>query len=168
VSAGFHFVAPLASTGVRTPQQQQSQSQQWATSPTAPRRSKLVPLQAVADATSRRAPILVTGNNVEVTEPLKEYVEKKMAKVLDKVGSSVSKVDVHLSVNKNPSVSENHNTEVTVFSKNHVIRATDTSDNMYACVDQVTDRIQRKLRRFKERKVAETRGRAGVAGLSDK
>lgn len=42
------------------------------------------------------------------------------------VGSSVSKVDVHLSVNKNPSVSENHNTEVTVFAKNHVIRATDT------------------------------------------
>lgn len=42
------------------------------------------------------------------------------------------------------------------------------SDNMYACVDQVTDRIKRKLRRFKERKVAETRGRAGVGGLSDK
>lgn len=38
---------------------------------------------------------------------------------------------------------------------------------MYACVDQVTDRIQRKLRRFKERKVAETRGRAGVAGLAE-
>ena len=45
---------------------------------------------------------------------------------LMQVGSSVSKVDVHLSVNKNPSVSENHNTEVTVFAKNHVIRATDT------------------------------------------
>lgn len=42
------------------------------------------------------------------------------------MGSSVSKVDVHLSVNKNPSVSENHNAEVTVFAKNHVIRATDT------------------------------------------
>ncbi len=41
--------------------------------------------QAVADATSRRAQILVTGNNVEVTEPLKEYVEKRMANVLDKV-----------------------------------------------------------------------------------
>lgn len=39
--AGFHFVAPLASTGV----QQQQKSQQWATAPTAPRRSKLVPLQ---------------------------------------------------------------------------------------------------------------------------
>lgn len=46
----------------------------------------LSPWQAVADAaTSRRAPILVTGNNVEVTEPLKDYVEKKMANVLDKV-----------------------------------------------------------------------------------
>ncbi|CAN0442914.1 unnamed protein product, partial [Laminaria digitata] len=83
------------------------------------------------------------------------------------VGSSVSKVDVHLSVNKNPRVSENHNTEVTVFSKNHVIRATETSDNMYACVDLVTDRIRRKLRRFKERKVDQTRSRPGVGGLSE-
>lgn len=41
------------------------------------------------------------------------------------MGSSVSKVDVHLSVTKNPSVSDNHNTEVTVFAKNHVIRATE-------------------------------------------
>eukprot|EP00752_Nemacystus_decipiens_P008851 g7898.t1 len=165
LALGFHFAAPLASTGVRTQHQQQ-----WTPLPTAaPRHSKAIPLQAVADAaTSRRAPILVTGNNVEVTEPLKEYVEKKMANVLDKLGSSVSKVDVHLSVNKNPSVSENHNTEVTVFARNHVIRATDTSDNMYACVDEVTDRIKRKLRRFKERKISETRGRAGVGGLSEK
>ncbi|CAM9224957.1 unnamed protein product [Ectocarpus sp. 4 AP-2014] len=164
LAMGFHFRAPLSSTGLGTAQQQWSAPAQ-----TAPRRSSLVPLQqAVAEATSRRAPIIVTGNNVEVTEPLKEYVEKKMAKVLDKVGSSVSKVDVHLSVNKNPSVSDNHNTEVTVFSKNHVIRATDNSDNMYASVDQVTDRIQRKLRRFKERKVAGMRGRSGLGGLSEK
>lgn len=45
--------------------------------------------QAVAEATSRRAPILVTGNNVDVTDPLKEYVEKKMNKVLDKVTDRV-------------------------------------------------------------------------------
>lgn len=38
---------------------------------------------------------------------------------------------------------------------------------MYACIDEVTDRIQRKLRRFKERKITETRGRPGVAGLLD-
>lgn len=40
--------------------------------------------QAVAQD-ARKAPILVTGNNLEVTEPIKEYVEKKMANVLDKV-----------------------------------------------------------------------------------
>lgn len=34
---------------------------------------------------ARKAPILVTGNNVEVTEPIREYVEKKVINVLDKV-----------------------------------------------------------------------------------
>lgn len=58
-----------------------------------------------------------------------------------------------------------HNCNISVF---HPIPSHLGSDNMYACIDEVTDRIQRKLRRFKERKIKETRGRAGVAGLSDK
>ncbi|CAM9688470.1 unnamed protein product [Sphacelaria rigidula] len=115
---------------------------------------------------SRKAPILVTGNNMEVTEPLKEYVEKKVVNVLDKLGSTVSKVDVHLSVNKNPRVSDNHNTEVTVFAKNHVIRATESSTNMYASVDLVSDRIKRKLRRFKERAVDVRRHKQHLGDVS--
>ena len=41
------------------------------------------------------------------------------------MGTGVSKVDVHLSVTRNPRVSENHKTEVTVFSKNHVFKSTE-------------------------------------------
>lgn len=37
---------------------------------------------------ARRAPILVTGNNLDVTEPIKDYVEKKVINVLDKVLST--------------------------------------------------------------------------------
>lgn len=55
-------------------------SEQWS-----PELFLLISQAVTEDATSRQAPILVTGNNVEVTEPLKEYIEKKMVKVLDKV-----------------------------------------------------------------------------------
>ncbi|CAM9721615.1 unnamed protein product, partial [Ascophyllum nodosum] len=126
----------------------------------------LCPLQAAPhDTASRQAPILVTGNNVEVTEPLREYVEKKMARVLEKVGTGVSKVDVHMTVSRNPRVSDNHKTEVTIFSKNHVFKSTDASDSMYASVDLVTDRIRRKLRKSKERKI--TGKRHAAASLAE-
>ena len=41
-------------------------------------------------------------------------------------------VDVHLSVNRNPRVPDGHIAEVTVFAKGTVIRAAESSDNMYA------------------------------------
>ena len=49
---------------------------------------------------------VVTGNNIEMTPSLNEYVNKKLDKVVGKLSSSgaVQECDVHLSVNKNPKV----------------------------------------------------------------
>jgi putative sigma-54 modulation protein len=71
-------------------------------------------------------------------------------------------VDVHLVVNKNPRVSESDRAEVTVFAKGTVIRATESSDSMYASIDLVTDTIARKLRKYKERNVTQKRSRTSL------
>ncbi|CAM9887245.1 unnamed protein product, partial [Chrysoparadoxa australica] len=113
---------------------------------------------------------LHSGNNIEVTSSLDEYVRKKVAKTLDKVGSGVTKVDVHLQVDKNPRIDTGHSAEVTVFSKGAVIRATEHSESMYASIDLVTDRIARKLRQHKEKTVSSKRHRPStgeVAGVME-
>jgi putative sigma-54 modulation protein len=69
---------------------------------------------------------------------------------------------VHLVVNKNPRVSESDRAEVTVFAKGTVIRATESSDSMYASIDLVTDTIARKLRKYKERNVTQKRSRTSL------
>lgn len=58
----------------------------------------------MADVTET-APILVTGNNIDVTPSLMDYVNKKFERTLGKLTRDPSvKCDVHLSVNKNPKV----------------------------------------------------------------
>ena len=49
---------------------------------------------------------VVTGNNIEMTPSLNDYVNKKLDKVVGKLSASgaVQECDVHLSVNKNPKV----------------------------------------------------------------
>jgi putative sigma-54 modulation protein len=74
-------------------------------------------------------------------------------------------VDVHLVVNKNPRVSESDRAEVTVFAKGTVIRATESSDSMYASIDLVTDTISRKLRKYKERNVTQKRSRTSLRSV---
>jgi Sigma 54 modulation protein / S30EA ribosomal protein len=40
-----------------------------------------------------RKPVLITGNNIEVTPALHDYVNKKVDKILEKLGGVVTKVN---------------------------------------------------------------------------
>lgn len=98
-------------------------------------------------------PLTITGNNIELTESLREYVKEKVGGVISKFGSSlVSSCDTHLSVIKNPSVSQSDTCEVVVISKGLVIRAAERTESMYTSIDLVAGKLSRKLRKLKERK----------------
>ena len=67
----------------------------------------LAPAPSAALRMSTEAvPITVTGNNIEVTPALQDYVVKKLERTVGKLASSgaVKDCDVHLIVNKNPKV----------------------------------------------------------------
>jgi ribosome-associated translation inhibitor RaiA len=50
--------------------------------------------------------LVITGNNIDLTEALEEYVNKRIGGLLSKLGGGgiVRECDVHLSVYKNPKV----------------------------------------------------------------
>ena len=52
--------------------------------------------------------LVLTGNNIDLTEALQEQVDKRIGGLLEKLGSGglVRECDVHLSVYKNPKVRE--------------------------------------------------------------
>eukprot|EP00593_Proboscia_inermis_P007435 CAMPEP_0171322018 /NCGR_PEP_ID=MMETSP0816-20121228/114701_1 /TAXON_ID=420281 /ORGANISM="Proboscia inermis, Strain CCAP1064/1" /LENGTH=247 /DNA_ID=CAMNT_0011820395 /DNA_START=606 /DNA_END=1349 /DNA_ORIENTATION=- len=109
-------------------------------------------------------PIIITGNNIEVTPSLMDYVNEKVDRTIGKFafGGSVTECDVHLSVNKNPKVSEGHKAEVVASLKGLTIRAAEETADMYASIDKVTDRLARKLRQYKERRNDGHHGGLGI------
>eukprot|EP00586_Coscinodiscus_wailesii_P016557 CAMPEP_0172498778 /NCGR_PEP_ID=MMETSP1066-20121228/117281_1 /TAXON_ID=671091 /ORGANISM="Coscinodiscus wailesii, Strain CCMP2513" /LENGTH=249 /DNA_ID=CAMNT_0013272203 /DNA_START=82 /DNA_END=831 /DNA_ORIENTATION=+ len=106
-------------------------------------------------AATEKVPIVVTGNNIEVTPALMDYVNTKVERTLGKLSSNgwVRECDVHLTVNKNPKVKDSHKAEVVTIMKGMTIRAAEESPDMYASIDFVTDRLARKLVKYKERKL---------------
>jgi len=97
---------------------------------------------------------VITGNNIDVTPSLNEYVNKKLDKIVGKLSAdAIQECDVHLSVNKNPKVKDAHTAEVVTFLKGSVIRCAETTPDMYASIDEVTDRLAAKLRKYKERRL---------------
>ncbi len=98
--------------------------------------------------------LLIQGNNIAVTESIHDYVEQKLEKAIKHFQNITGKVDVHLSVARNSRIERKHKAEVTVFANGTVIRAQEGSENLYASIDMVADKIARQLRKYKEKHLA--------------
>ena len=94
--------------------------------------------------------ILIHGKNLELTGALKEYTEAKIEKATHHYKDIVKEADMHLSIEKNPRVSF-QTAEVTIFANGTVIRAEEKTENLYSSIDLVSNKLCRKLRKYKER-----------------
>ncbi len=94
--------------------------------------------------------ILIHGKNLELTVALKEYTEAKIKKAIHHYKDIVKEADIHLSVEKNPRVSF-QTAEVTIFANGTIIRAEEKTENLYSSIDLVSNKLCRKLRKYKER-----------------
>lgn len=108
-------------------------------------------------------PVRITGNNITLTEALRVHINDKLGKVGRRFGGIVSKMDVHLTVEHNPSVPNRHKAEVVAYAGKTILRTEVRSDDMYASIDSVEDRIGRTIRKFKERKEGKAKNKSGAA-----
>lgn len=95
--------------------------------------------------------LVIQGKNIEITEAIREYVHQKIEKAVNHFQNITTEVDVHLSVARNPRVNSKQNAEVTIYANGTVIRAQEGSEDLYASIDLVADKIQRQLRKYKEK-----------------
>jgi putative sigma-54 modulation protein len=96
--------------------------------------------------------LVIHGKNIEITDAIREYVHQKIEKAVNHFQNITNEVDVHLSVARNPRINPKQAAEVTIYANGSVIRAEESSENLYASIDLVADKISRQLRKYKERR----------------
>jgi putative sigma-54 modulation protein len=96
--------------------------------------------------------LVIQGKNIEITEAIREYVHQKIEKAVSHFQSITTEVDVHLSVAKNPRINPKQVAEVTIYANGAVVRAEEGSENLYASIDLVANKIARQLRKYKEKR----------------
>ncbi len=92
--------------------------------------------------------INITGKNLEVTDALREYVEKKMGR-LDRYLPNVSDVRVELSVENARASKDRQVAQVTLRTKQAVLRAEEASADMFASIDAVMDKVHHQIDHYK-------------------
>jgi putative sigma-54 modulation protein len=93
----------------------------------------------------------VKGRNLEVSDSIRSYAQQKLAK-LDKQLGDATLVELELAVEKNPSISANQVAEVTVYTKGPTLRAREASKDMRASIDQLTDKLVRQVRHYRDKR----------------
>ena len=87
----------------------------------------------------------VRGENIEVTPALREYVESKVGKI-EKYFDEVPEANVH--VNLKVYSDRQGKAEVTIPLPNIVLRAEETSPDLYGSIDLVSDKLERQMRKY--------------------
>lgn len=88
---------------------------------------------------------IVSGKNIDVTEGLKSAIYDKLGR-LEKFFAEDTDVQITFSVEK-----ERQKIEVTIPMKGHIIRAEQSSDDMYVSIDLVVEVIERQVTRYKKK-----------------
>ncbi|AGK55696.1 ribosome hibernation-promoting factor, HPF/YfiA family [Bacillus sp. 1NLA3E] len=88
----------------------------------------------------------IRGENIEVTPAIREYVERKIAK-LERYFTETP--DAHVNVNLRVYNDKKSKVEVTIPMTQLVLRAEETNEDMYAAIDLIVDKLERQIRKHK-------------------
>jgi putative sigma-54 modulation protein len=103
--------------------------------------------------------LTIKGKNVEITDRLNDYVEKKIGK-LDRYLPSISEAWVELTTEGARAAEDRQVCQVTVRANGAILRAEVRSDDMFTSIDSVLDKMYRQIARYKGKRKNRWRGAA--------
>lgn len=92
--------------------------------------------------------IVINGKNVEITDQLRSYIEKKVTK-LDRFLPNIGEARVDLASQSTRSAGDREVVQLTLHANGTVLRAEERSSDMQAALDIVMDRMTRQIERYK-------------------
>jgi len=98
--------------------------------------------------------IIVTGRHLEITPALKKYAEDKIKK-FSRYLSNISEAIITLSIEK-----YRHKVEVLLKVNGVLIQAEGITGEIYSSIDEVVEKLERQVKKYKEKLVSHRKGEA--------
>lgn len=101
----------------------------------------------------------VKAHNANISDSVRAYAEKRISK-LDRRLHDLTLVEVTLSRQHNPSISDDHLAEGVVYTKGPTIVARESAQTYEAAVDRLVDKLERQIERYRDKRTHEPRRNA--------
>ncbi len=95
--------------------------------------------------------LIVSGKNLEVSDWLRGYVEKKIGK-LDRYLPTLTEARVELALENTKNAAQSQVVQVTLRNNGHILRGEERSSDFTAAVDAVTDKLTKQIDRYKTKR----------------
>jgi putative sigma-54 modulation protein len=100
---------------------------------------------------------VIKGRNFELSEDVRQRIEKKIKNNVSKFFDKVIKIEVELFIEKNPKITMDNIAEVTVFTPGEVIRTKGEGVDMFAAIDRVAGKLERQVKKYREKMIQKGR-----------
>jgi putative sigma-54 modulation protein len=90
----------------------------------------------------------IRGNKIDVTKAINDYLEEKLSK-LEKYLDDNDEVEAKAIISTK---GKEQKVEVTIWSGKYNIRSEEISDDLYAAIDLVIDKLERQFKKYKVKK----------------
>ena len=98
----------------------------------------------------------ITGHHIDVTDSMRDYVNQKMERV-ERHFDMVSNAHVILSVEK-----QRQKAEASLLVKGNKVFAEAVDEDMYAAIDSLIDKLDRQVKKHKEKMTDHHRGEVSL------
>ena len=91
--------------------------------------------------------IIISGKQLKVTDAIKTYTEEKISRI-SKYSDAITEVDV---VEDTKSEGPVHKADGLVYASGTKIKIEAENKDLYAAIDDLSDRLERQVRKYKEK-----------------
>nr|VFK47741.1 MAG: putative sigma-54 modulation protein [Candidatus Kentron sp. TC]VFK50250.1 MAG: SSU ribosomal protein S30P /sigma 54 modulation protein [Candidatus Kentron sp. TC]VFK63270.1 MAG: putative sigma-54 modulation protein [Candidatus Kentron sp. TC] len=102
--------------------------------------------------------INLTGQNIEITQALRDYINNKFAR-LERRYDYITSVHVVLGIEK-----LRQKAEATIYMSRGNLHAEAEAEDMYASIDGLMDKLDRQIKRYKEKRTDHRKDERNDAG----
>lgn len=105
--------------------------------------------------------LTVHGRHLEVTDWIREYIDKKVNR-LERYLPQMQEMRAELTQSETRAAADRYTAQITVWANGQILRAEESTSDIFASIDATIDKMASQLQRFKGRRY-ESRRRASAA-----